>query len=146
MKNQMKQSSLTTLLVILIILFTHNSANAFLWGYDEFSVEDSVKTEFKWQRSNFMNKNSDAILNLKVTNLNEKAVEFIYSIGFYEDDLLVFESDQDTLCIDPGKNKRGGLHGLRFTVDDLNKEKATSKNFSWEYTAFIVKETEICPE
>lgn len=113
-------------------------------GYTEFVKEENMLVTYRWQRASFFKKDSDAVLNLRVTNENETAVEWIFTVGFYNDKVLVYESEQMTLCFKPGQSRRGGLAGLRFTVEGMKLEDTEDDSFSWEFGVFDVDEVESC--
>lgn len=131
------------LLLVSVLLFSAIAANA-QRGYTEFETEDNIKTMYRWQRAAFFDKDSDAVLNLRVTNENETAVNMTFIVGFYNDGLLVYQSEENQLCLKPGQSRRGGLAGLRFTLEDLKLEDTEEEGFSWDFVTFDVEEVESC--
>lgn len=131
------------LLLVTVLLFSAIAANA-QRGYTEFETEDNIKTMYRWQRATFFKKDSDAVLNLRVTNENETAVNMTFIVGFYNDGLLVYQSEENQLCLKPGQSRRGGLAGLRFTLEDLKLEDTEEEGFSWDFVTFDVEEVESC--
>lgn len=131
------------LLLVTVLLFSAIAANA-QRGYTEFETEDNIKTMYRWQRSTFFKKDSDAVLNLRVTNENETAVNMTFIVGFYDGGLLVYQSEENQLCFKPGQSRRGGLAGLRFTLEDLKLEDTEEESFSWDFVTFDVEEVESC--
>lgn len=113
-------------------------------GYTEFGKEENLMVMYRWQRASFFQKDSDAVLNLRVTNENESAVEWTFTVGFYNDEALMYESEQVTLCLKPGQSRRGGLAGLRFTVDGMKMDAVEDEKFSWEFGVYDVDEVEDC--
>ncbi len=131
------------LLLVSVLLFSAIAANA-QRGYTEFETEDNIKTMYRWQRAAFFDKDSDAVLNLRVTNENETAVNMTFIVGFYNEGLLVYQSEENQLCLKPGQSRRGGLAGLRFTLEDLKLEDTEEEGFSWDFVTFDVEEVESC--
>jgi hypothetical protein len=113
-------------------------------GYTEFKTEEGVAVMYRWQRAQFFNRDSDAVLNLRVTNENEYPVNWTYSVIFYHDKMAMHESADTTLCIQPGQSKRGAFAGLRYTVDGLKLSDVESDIFEWEFSVFDVEEVEDC--
>lgn len=136
--------SYKTLLLLVSVLFISAIAANAQRGYTEFETEDNMKTMYRWQRATFFKKDSDAVLNLRVTNENETAVKMSFIVGFYDGGLLVYQSEENQLCFKPGQSRRGGLAGLRFTLEDLKLEDTEKEEFSWDFVTFDVEEVESC--
>ncbi|MFN2395976.1 MAG: hypothetical protein ABR597_09845, partial [Bacteroidales bacterium] len=88
-------------------------------GYTRFDNEEDMEIMYRWQRASVFDKESDAVLNIRVTNQNDSAVNWTYAIGFYIDGMLVFESETYELCLKEGQSRRGGLAGLRFSMEGI---------------------------
>jgi len=129
--------------VLLTLLLAFPSAQA-QRSYNEFSTQDSVHVQYKWQRSNILVRDSDAVLALRVTNQDEHAVKWTFSVGFYEKGVLVFESEKNELCLRAGQSRRGGLAGLRFTREDMSLDDVEKETFAWDFTTFEVERVESC--
>jgi hypothetical protein len=113
-------------------------------GYTEFDNEENLEIMYRWQRASVFDRESDAVLNIRVTNNNESAVNWTYSVGFYIDGLLVYESETYELCLQKGQSRRGGLAGLRFTMEGVKPEDVEKENFQWDFVVFDVDEVENC--
>jgi len=113
-------------------------------GYTEFDNEENMEIMYRWQRASAFDRESDAALNIRVTNQNESAVNWTYSVGFYIDGLLVYESETYELCLQKGQSRRGGLAGLRFTMEGVKPEDVEKENFQWDFVVFDVDEVENC--
>ncbi|MFW5706601.1 MAG: hypothetical protein ACOCX0_03965 [Bacteroidota bacterium] len=113
-------------------------------GFTEFETEDEIKVMYRWQRAVFFLKNSDAVLGLRVTNLSDSPVKWTYSVAFYNDKMLTYESETSELCLLPGQSRRGSLAGLRYTVEGMKKDEVESDSFSWDFGTFRVEEVESC--
>lgn len=137
----MNTKNILLLISFFILSVSHATAQR---GYTEFETEDNIKVMYRWQRANFFDKDSDAVLNLRVTNENETAVNWTFIVGFYNDELLVYQSEENQLCLKPGQSLRGGLAGLRFSLEDLKTEDTEKEGFSWDLVIFDVEETEGC--
>ena len=131
------------LALISVLFFSAIAANA-QRGYTEFETEDNMKTMYRWQRASFFKKDSDAVLNLRITNENETAVNLSFIVGFYDEGLLVYQSEENQLCFKPGQSRRGGLAGLRFTLEDFKTEDLENEGFAWDFVMFDVEEVESC--
>lgn len=114
-------------------------------GYTEFENEEEIQVMYRWQRSCFLRKNSDAVLNLRLTNPHDSAVNVTFVVGFYNEGLLFYQSDPNTLCLKPGQTRRGGVAGLRFTLEDLKLEDVEDEKFSWDFATFETETIEECP-
>jgi hypothetical protein len=113
-------------------------------GYTEFKTQDGIKVMYRWQRLNPLQKDSDAVLNLRVTNLTESHVEWTHSVIFYNDKLPIYESEPAVLCLKPGQSARGGFADLRFTVEGMKLDVVNTDLFDWEFFDFEVKPVESC--
>jgi hypothetical protein len=113
-------------------------------GYTKFDNEENLEIMYRWQRASVIDRDSDAALNIRVTNNNETPVNWTYAVGFYIDGLLVYESETYELCLLKGQSRRGGLAGLRFTMEGVKPEDVEKENFQWDFVVFDVDEVEGC--
>jgi hypothetical protein len=113
-------------------------------GYTDFRTEDGVKVMYSWQKASILKKDSDATLNLRVTNENEYPVKWTFTVAFYNDKMAVHESEPTEVCLKPGQSLRGGLAGLRFSVEGLKMEDVSSEHFEWDIEIFDVEQVEAC--
>ena len=113
-------------------------------GFTEFDNEENLRVMYRWQRASMLNPDSDAVLSLRVTNNNETPVKWTYGVGFYRDGLLVYQSEIYELCLLKGQSRRGGLAGLRFSVDGIKLDDVEQENFDWDFIEFDVEEVESC--
>jgi hypothetical protein len=139
----MRKSTFYIMLSMILMAITSWEANA-QRGYTEFDNEDSLKIMYRWQRASLFDKESDAVLNIRVTNNNESTVNWTYSVGFYRQGVLVLESEPDMLCLKPGQSRRGALAGLRFSAEGVKIADVEEDGFSWEFGVFDVVEVENC--
>lgn len=137
------KSILYAVTVFIIIMLNSFNVSA-QRGYTEFMEEEGIQVMYKWQRSVFYKKDSDAVLNLRISNQKETHALVNFSVGFYKDGMLLYESDENQLCLKPGQTRRGGLADLRFSVEGMKKEDAKDDSYSWEFTTFDVAETDEC--
>lgn len=114
-------------------------------GYEDFANEENLRIMYRWQHASVFNRQSDAVLNLRVTNNNPSIVVWTYSVAFYKTGMKVYESETYELCLQEGQSRRGGLAGLRFTVEDLKMEDVEKETFDWDFSIFDVEEVEKCP-
>jgi hypothetical protein len=131
-------------LMIAIVLFAGIPGAFSQRGYTEFKTEDNIKVMYRWQRLQPFNRDSDMVLNLRVTNLSESHVVLNYSINFYNENFAIFESEKSSLCLKPGQSLRGGFADLRFAVDGMKRNIVESETFSWDFFEFDVEEVENC--
>lgn len=113
-------------------------------GYTKFDNEENMDIMYRWQRASAIDRESDAALNIRVTNQNESAVNWTYSVGFYIDGLLVYESETYELCLLKGQSRRGGLAGLRFSMEGVKLDDVEKENFQWDFVVFDVDEVDSC--
>jgi hypothetical protein len=115
-------------------------------GYIDLKTEENLKIQYRWQRVSPLDKKSDAMLNLRVTNLSESAVKWSFTIVFYNDKMAVHESEVTKICLKPGQSLSGGLAGLRYTQEGLKLDVVEKESFSWEFETFEVEEVENCKD
>jgi hypothetical protein len=139
----MERKTFITIFAIVMLMISSQQLFA-QRGYTEFDNEENLRIMYRWQRTSPFDKNSDAVLNIRVTNNNEFTVNWTYSIGFYRHGVLVFESEPGTLCLKPGQSRRGALAGLRFTAEGIKMEDVEDDKFSWEFGIFDVDQVENC--
>jgi hypothetical protein len=139
----MKTSRIFPIFSILMIIFLLSDVVA-QPKFTPHSTEDGLKIEQRWRGSKLFNKNSDAILILKITNTNDYNVEAKISVGFYKDGILVFSAEEQTICLTSGQTIRGFQADLRFTAEEITVLDTRSDNFSWDFASFEVKKKENC--
>ena len=127
-------------IVISLVSFTAEAQR----GYTKFDNEKNMEIMYRWQRASAIDRESDAALNIRVTNQNDSAVNWTYSVGFYSDGLLVYESETYELCLQEGQSRRGGLAGLRFSMEGVKLDDVEKENFQWDFVVFDVDEVESC--
>jgi hypothetical protein len=131
-------------LILGILLMTGVFSSFAQRGYKEFTTEENLKIMYRWHKLQPFNKNSDAVLNLRVTNTSQSHVVWTYSVNFYENKVAVYQSETERLCLKPGQSLRGGYAGLRFTVEGMKLETVEKDTFTWEFFDFDVEEVESC--
>ncbi|MFW5792773.1 MAG: hypothetical protein ACOCWC_00715 [Bacteroidota bacterium] len=129
--------------VLFVSLFFCNELYSQIF-FSEFGEEKGLEIEQRWRRSKIFDKNSDAILILKITNTLESALEVKISIGFYKDEMLVFMSEEQEICLEPGQTKRGGKDDLRFLAEEITRADTREENFSWDFAKIEVNEVDSC--
>ena len=130
--------------MMLVFLLAGMEATQAQRGFTEYDNEENLLIMYRWQRAMPFNRDSDAALGLRVTNNNESIVNWSYSVGFYRDELLIYESEVYDLCLQPGQSRRGGIAGLRFSVEGLKMEDVEDPAFTWGLVVFDVDEVESC--
>jgi hypothetical protein len=136
----MKKCMRLLLMIILVALATQARSQQVEYHY--FETQDSVRIEYRWARANLLNRNSDAVLYLQVTNMNPYPVAITYSVGFYRDNQLFLESAENKLCLNPGQRRRGSKTDMRFSAEGINMAMIEEKWFSWDVFEFDVEEAE----
>ncbi len=101
-------------------------------GYDKLGVENDVLIQYRWQRENIFDRHSNAVLNLRLTNESEEARELVFTIAFYRDEQIMFESTGNSICLEPGQSRRGGGAGLRFSSEGISRDMTEEEWFSWD--------------
>ncbi len=140
----MKALILKPVLAFLLLLFVHAAFAQVDYNYHE--TEDGVRIEYRWQRERFFARNSNAVLNLQLTNQGTEPVEVVFSAAFYEDGRLLFRSEDEVICLGPGESKRGLRAGLRFTAPGITMDMVQQDWFSWDMYTFEVKEVDQCED
>ncbi len=115
-------------------------------GYTEFVTQDSIQVMYRWQKVSPFKKDSDAVLNLRATNLSDSAAKWTFTVVFYNDKMAIHESEITTLCLKPGQSLRGGLAGLRYTVEGMKLDAVDTDYFTWDFDLFEVEKVENCDE
>ncbi len=124
-------------------LFIAQAANAQFW-YDEHSIVEGVKINYKWSDPGWLSKSTSYELRLKLKNENKHAVNVDFRIDFYLNGLLQETSKIEDFCISPRGMASGRLDGLYFTSLELTDEQLKSEVFTWEINDFTVDEVERC--
>ncbi len=113
-------------------------------GFEDFAREDSLHIQYRWQRANVFNRNSDAVLILRLTNLTEKSLQVTFAIGFYENQKILFQNRDNQVCLKPGQSLRGAPAGLRFGAEGITLDRAREEGFTFDIFDLQVKEVESC--
>lgn len=113
-------------------------------GLQEFGREQDIFVQYKWQRANFFDKESNAALTLRVTNESENFVEINFTISFYRNEQLMFQNSDNTLCLRPGQSRRGSPAGLRFMAEGISMDMIEEEWFSWDVSQMEVTIVETC--
>ena len=137
-----KKTMLSSMLLILSFLLAENAlAQA---RYLHYETTEGVKVAYRWQRSSFFDKNSDAVINFEFTNESAFPVEVSFDLGFYRDHQLFLQSEDNHICLLPGQTRRGFRAGLRFTAEGINLAMTREDWFSWDFVHFEVREVSDC--
>ncbi len=100
--------------------------------YHEHERTDEVLIEYRWQKERFFARNPNALLNLRITNLTDEQLVFRFTVGFYRDYQLFFESEEQEVRLEPGESIRGRRGDLRFRADDIYMDTVEEDWFSWD--------------
>ncbi len=112
--------------------------------YQEFLESEELLVEYRWQHERVLRKSGNAILNLQITNLLETPLEVAFTVAFYRDGQLVFESEENVYCFKPGQRRRGGRAALRYYVDGWSMEDVKQENFSWDLLIDDIRKVPAC--
>lgn len=112
--------------------------------YDEYGEAGGVFIEYRWQRESFFGRDPYALLNLKLTNRAEDHREIAFVIAFYRDDILIFESEEQIICLKPGESIRGGRADLRFSAEGIRMSTIEEGGFDWDFLYFEVETVPAC--
>ncbi len=107
--------------------------------YHEHERTDEVLIEYRWQKERFFARNPNALLNLRITNLTDEHLVFRFTVGFYRDHQLFFESEEQEVFLEPGESIRGRRDELRFRADDIFMDTVEEEWFSWDMPFVEVK-------
>jgi len=111
--------------------------------YKHDTIED-ILIEYRWQRASIFRKDADARLNLKISNHSYDYVEVRFTVAFYRDEQIYFESSEQVLCLAPGASRRGARAGLRFSAPGITRDAITEDWFSWDLSGVKVKVIDGC--
>lgn len=139
----MKKIIKSIIVVFVIYFFGHVDAYS-QWFFSDPTEEHGLEIEHRWRRSKLFDKNSDAILILKIKNTLEYPMKAAISVGFYKDEMLIFSSEEQEVCIAPGKTKRGGRANLRFIAEEITRADTKEENFSWDFAEIDISRVESC--
>lgn len=128
------------ILILITIIFPAVSMQGQQVEYHYFDSLDGVRIDYRWSRANLLNRNSDAILYLQLTNENDHAVKIVYTVGFYRDDQLFLESDSSVLCLNPGQRRRGSRSDMRYSAEGMDMSMTEEEWFSWGFVVFDAEE------
>ncbi len=138
------KNTILTIFATLCIMVCMNVAQAQIVKYEEHETLDELRIDYRWQRERFFVRNSNAVLNLQLTNLSESHLKVHFVIAYYRDDKIVFESEEYVKCFRPGQRLRGGRAGLRFVADDILREDVDKDRFDWDILISEINEVESC--
>jgi len=135
----------TRILFTFALIVVLSAGNLFAQrGFTDLKTEENLKIMYRWQNVVPGNKASDAVLSLRVTNENDYAVRWTFTVIFYSDRMAQYESETTTVCMKPGQSLRGGIAGLRFTAPGLKLEDVQSESFTLEFGDFSVERVAGC--
>lgn len=138
------KNTLLSIFAAACIVFCVNVAQAQIVKYEAHETLDELQIDYRWQRERFFVRNSNAVLNLQLTNLSESHLEVYFVIAYYRDDEIFFESEKKSLCLRPGQRIRGGRAGLRFVADDVLRADVDKENFTWDILFSEIREVASC--
>lgn len=137
------KAHLFSIAVLAALLFAGTHAFAQV-EYHEHDTIDNVLIEYRWQRERFFERDPHAILNLKVTNLSNSYIELTFTAGFYRDEQLIFETAEQSLCLEPWESKRGRRADLRFSAEGIRMGAVEEEWFSWDIPFIDVRVVDEC--
>lgn len=105
---------------------------------------EGIEVSYRWHRSNLLNRQSDAVLNLQFVNQTAFPLEVEFDLGFYRDEQLMFASEGNRICLRPGQRRRGLRAGLRFTAPGIKMDMVDADWFSWGFIHFEATEVANC--
>ena len=112
--------------------------------YQQFMESEELLVEYRWQHERILRKSGNAILTLQITNLLETPSEITFTVAFYRDGQLVFESEENVYCFKPGQRRRAGRAGLRYYVDGWTMDDIKQENFSWDLLIDDIRKVPAC--
>ncbi len=138
------KNTILTIFATLCIIVCANVAYAQIIRYEEHTTIDELRVEYRWQRERFFVRDSNAVLNLQLTNLTESYLKVSFVVAYYRDEKIFFESEDNSLCLRPGQRIRGGRAGLRFVADDVLRAEIDEENFAWDILFSEISEVRSC--
>ncbi len=120
-----------TIVFLLVLLVGAQFASGQV-QYHEHERTDELLIEYRWQKERFFARNPNALLNLRITNLTDEPLVFRFTVGFYRDHQLFFESEEQEVHLEPGESIRGRRDDLRFRADDIFMDTVEEDWFSWD--------------
>ncbi len=139
----MRKTVKIIIISFLVIMATGSEAFSQL-RFSAHDKEKGLEIDKRWRRSKLFNKQSDAILVLKITNTLDHAVEAKISIGFYKKGILEYISEEQTICFEPGQTKRGGKDNLRFVAEEISIADTREEDFLWDFAKLEVIRVDKC--
>ena len=131
-------------LIGLLLLAPVHIAFAQQVKYQQFMESEELLVEYRWQHERILRKSGNAILTLQITNLLETPSEITFTVAFYRDGQLVFESEENVYCFKPGQRRRAGRAGLRYYVDGWTMDDVKQENFSWDLLIDDIRKVPAC--
>jgi hypothetical protein len=131
-------------LIVFVVLAGFSMNASAQRGYNEFDRREGIYIQEYWQRANVFDRYSNAALSLRMTNETENTVEVVFTVTFFRNDQLMFESKDNKICLRPGQSLRGANAGLRFMAEGISMDMIREDWFSWDITALEVTPVESC--
>ena len=130
--------------IAFLLLASVQAAFAQQVKYQQFMESEELLVEYRWQHERILRKSGNAILTLQITNLLETPSEITFTVAFYRDGQLVFESEENVYCFKPGQRRRAGRAGLRYYVDGWTMDDVKQENFSWDLLIDDIRKVPAC--
>ncbi len=131
-------------MIAFLLLAAAQTAFAQQVKYQQFMESEKHLVEYRWQHERVLRKSGNAILNLRITNLLETPLEITFTVAFYRDGQLVFESEENVYCFKPGQRRRGGRAGLRYYVEGWSMDDVKTENFLWDLLIDDIRKVPAC--
>lgn len=140
--NTQSMKSLVVLIFMGLLLF---SPQVFAQrGFNDYGTHHDIRIQYRWARQNPFDQNSNAALVLRLTNNREYAVIANFSVNFYRNGQLIFESRENNYCMEPGQSIRGAYAYLRFMAEGITLPMTGDPAFDWNIGDVTVKRVESC--
>ncbi len=138
------KNTLLTIFAALCVMLCMNVAEAQVVNYEPHVTLDELQVDYRWQRERVFAKNSNAVLNLQLTNLSDSHINVHFVVAYYRDGQLFFESEENVICLRPDQRLRGGRAGLRFVADGILLEDVGKETFDWDILISEIHEVSDC--
>lgn len=138
------KKALFTLFAAACIVLCVNVAEAQVVNYEPHVTLDELQVDYRWQRERVFAKNSNAVLNLQLTNLSDSHINVHFVVAYYRDGKLFFDSEENVICLSPDQRLRGGRAGLRFVADGILLEDVEEEAFDWDILISEINEVSDC--
>lgn len=112
--------------------------------FETFKETENLVFSYRYKKECFLKKDSPLQLVLHIRNNNTEAVKLNFKVFYYWQLQSKAESEKISLCIKPGRVKRGGRADLVFTAADFTNEQLRSEDFTFDIPDLEIEKVSSC--